>query len=112
VRERYSTPVQTGPAAHLAYYTMGTGPFPGVKWPGRGVEHPPHLVPRLKTEQIYTTTPPMGFRGLSSGEINFNFVCLCTYLAGDDVLEVEKYVRNVTNDYLLLTMQFVGLNIV
>jgi len=24
--------------------------FPGVKWPGRGVDHPPHLVPRLKKE--------------------------------------------------------------
>ena len=21
--------------------TMGTGSFPGVKWPGRGVDHPP-----------------------------------------------------------------------
>jgi hypothetical protein len=26
------------------------GLFPGVKRPGRGVEHPPHLVPRLKKE--------------------------------------------------------------
>jgi hypothetical protein len=24
--------------------------FPGVKRPGRGVDHPPHLVPRLKKE--------------------------------------------------------------
>jgi len=24
------------------------GLFPGVKRPGRGVEHPPHLAPRLK----------------------------------------------------------------
>jgi len=29
---------------------MGTGSFPGVKWPGRGVDHPPHLAPRLKKE--------------------------------------------------------------
>jgi hypothetical protein len=28
--------------------TMSTGSFPGVKWPGRGVDHPPHLAPRLK----------------------------------------------------------------
>ena len=26
-------------------YTMGTGSFPGVKRPGRGVDHPPHLAP-------------------------------------------------------------------
>ena len=24
--------------------------FPGVKRPGRGVDHPPHLVPKLKEE--------------------------------------------------------------
>jgi len=29
---------------------MGTGPFPGVKQPRRGVDHPPHLAPRLKKE--------------------------------------------------------------
>jgi hypothetical protein len=27
--------------AHPASYTMGTGCFPGVKRPGRGVDHPP-----------------------------------------------------------------------
>ena len=37
---RFSSPVQTGPEAHPAFYTMGTGSFPGVKWPGRGVVHP------------------------------------------------------------------------
>ena len=36
--------------AHPASYTMGTGSFPGVKRPGRGVNHPPHLAPRLKNE--------------------------------------------------------------
>ena len=38
---RFSAPVQTGPRAHPASYTMGTGSFPGVKWPGRGVDHQP-----------------------------------------------------------------------
>ena len=28
---RFSAPVQTGPGAHPASYTMGTGSFPGVK---------------------------------------------------------------------------------
>jgi hypothetical protein len=32
--------VQTGPGAHPASYTMGTGSFPGVKQPGRGVDNP------------------------------------------------------------------------
>ena len=34
-------PVETGPGAHPASHTMGTGSFPGVKWPGRGIDHPP-----------------------------------------------------------------------
>jgi hypothetical protein len=39
-----------GPWAHPASYTMGTGSLPGVKRPGRGVDHPLHLAPRLKKE--------------------------------------------------------------
>jgi len=41
VGARFSAPVQTGPGAYPASYTMGTGSFPGVKWPGHGVDHPP-----------------------------------------------------------------------
>ena len=40
------------PGAHPASYTMGTGSFPGVKRPGRGVDHPLHLAPRLKKERV------------------------------------------------------------
>ena len=38
--ERFSAPLQTGPESHSSSYTMGTGSFPGVKRPGRGVDHP------------------------------------------------------------------------
>jgi len=38
---RFSAPVQTGPGPHPASYTVGTGSFPWVKWPGRGNDHPP-----------------------------------------------------------------------
>jgi hypothetical protein len=43
---RFSAPVQTGPRAHPASCTMGTGSFPGVK-SSRGVTLTPHplLVP-------------------------------------------------------------------
>ena len=41
--------VQTGPEAHPASYTMGSGSFPGVTGPRRDVDHPPpYLAPRLK----------------------------------------------------------------
>ena len=64
VEARFSAPVQTGPEAHPASNTMGTGSLPGIKRPGRGVDHTPHLVPRLKKEQSYTSALPLGFRGL------------------------------------------------
>ena len=38
--ERYSAPVQTGLGSHPAFYTTGTGSFPGVMRPRRGVDHP------------------------------------------------------------------------
>ena len=47
---RFSTPIQTGPGAHSGSCTKGTGSFPRVKRPGRGVDHPPHLALRLKEE--------------------------------------------------------------
>jgi hypothetical protein len=41
VGARFSAPVQTGSGAQPASYTMGTGSLPGLKWPERGVNHPP-----------------------------------------------------------------------
>ena len=38
---RFSEPVQKGPGAHPASYTMGTGSFLRVKRPERGVDHQP-----------------------------------------------------------------------
>jgi len=48
---RFSAPVQTGPGAHPASCTMGTGSFLGVK-SGRGVTLVPHplLVPLVMKE--------------------------------------------------------------
>jgi hypothetical protein len=38
---RFIAHVQTGPGAHPASCKMRTWSFPGVKWPGRGADHPP-----------------------------------------------------------------------
>jgi hypothetical protein len=48
---RFSAPVQTGPGAHPASCTTGTGSFPVVK-SGRGVTLTPHhlLVPLVMNE--------------------------------------------------------------
>jgi hypothetical protein len=53
--------VQTGSGAHPASCTVGTGgSFPGVKR-GRGVMLTTHplLVPRLRNERGYNSSPPM-----------------------------------------------------
>ena len=55
---KFSAPVQTGPGAHPASYTMGTGSFPGVKRPGRGVDYPPQSSAEVKERvQLYLCSP-------------------------------------------------------
>jgi hypothetical protein len=71
VGTKFSATVQTGPGAHPAFYTTDTGSFPGVKRPGRGVDHPPHLAPRLKKEKGYTATPSWLF--VAFFRVNFAF---------------------------------------
>ena len=41
-------PVQTGPGAHPASYTMGTGSYPALKQPGCGIDHPPPSSAEIK----------------------------------------------------------------
>jgi len=43
--------------------------IPGCKGPGRNLDHPPHLESRLKKGYSYTSTPPLGLRGLFEGEL-------------------------------------------
>jgi len=55
---RFSVPVQTGPEAHPASYTMGTGSFPRVKRPARGADHPPPSSVEVKErEELYLSSP-------------------------------------------------------
>jgi len=65
VEARFSSPVQTGSEAHPASYTMGTGSFPGVKRPGRGVDHPPPSSAEVNERvELYIYTAPLGLSGL------------------------------------------------
>jgi len=55
---RFSTPVQTGPGENPAPSTMGSGSFPGVRLPGRGVYHPPASTAEVKERaQLYLYSP-------------------------------------------------------
>jgi hypothetical protein len=59
---RFSAPVQTGPGAHPASYTMGTGSFRRVKRPGRGVDHPSLSSIEVERRVQYTSAPAVGLR--------------------------------------------------
>ena len=53
-----SAPVQTGLGAHPAHCTMCIGSFPGVKRPGRGVEHPSQLSAEVEGRvELYIYSP-------------------------------------------------------
>jgi hypothetical protein len=57
---RFFAPIHSGPRTHPASSTMGTGSFPEVKRPKRGVKHPtsssaeaPHRVNFIFRRRIY-----------------------------------------------------------
>ena len=59
---RFSVPVQTGPEAHPASYTMGTGSFPGLKRSRRGVDHTPPSSAEVKERvevNLYSSSGPV-----------------------------------------------------
>jgi len=59
VKARFSVPVQTGPGAHAAPCTMGTGSFLGVKR-DRGVTltpHPPSSAVGQERVELYLYSP-------------------------------------------------------
>ena len=66
---RFSTPVHTDPRAHPASYTMGTGSFPGVKRPGRGVDRPPAFSAEVSERVELCIYSPLGLGGLFWGEL-------------------------------------------
>jgi len=70
---------------------MGTGSFPEVKRPGRGVDHPPHVAPRLKKEYSYTSPAPLVFRGLFYGELEVFFGYFYLKLSAEVKERVELY---------------------
>ena len=89
----FPQPSRPTPESHSASYIMGTGSFLGVKRPGRGADHPLHLVIMLNKEQSYTSTPTMAFMASSSVRRilpfhyinclylllkNYRFIAICT----------------------------------
>jgi len=62
----YTLPEQ--PGAHPAY-AVGIGSYPGVKWQGLGIDHPPPYSAGVKERVSHTSTPPMGLHDLLKGDL-------------------------------------------
>jgi hypothetical protein len=77
VGARFFAPVQTGPGAHPASGTMGTGSFPGINRPGRGADHPSPSSAEVENEYGYTSTPPLGHEACY--RVNFTFLYTSLY---------------------------------
>ena len=77
VLRRFSAPVQTDPGVHPASSTMDNGSFPVVKRSGSGVDHPPHLAPRLKKEQSCTVPLLLLWAFVARSRANFTFTVIC-----------------------------------
>ena len=79
---RFSAPVRTGPEAHPASCTMGTGSFPGVK-SGRGVTLTPHplLEPWSWKSRAIPLLPQWAVRPVQSLSActSLHFTCFTLY---------------------------------
>jgi hypothetical protein len=96
-----SAPVQTGPGAHPASCTMGSGSFPRVKRPGRGADHPPLLALRSRKSRAIPLLPS-GSVGLLRGTfINF-FGPLCSYVGAIDLSPPPRYHGYATDVWVTL----------
>ena len=75
--------------------------FPWSNWPGRDVEHPPYLAPRLKKSKAIPLLPLCAFMASSRIKLTFTFTCIIK------AYEAEKYntlytVKRVSNDIVTI----------
>ena len=78
-----TAPVQTGPVDHPASYTTGTGSLPGVKRPGRCVDHAPPSNAEVKERiKLYLYCAFIDFMACYGLKFTFTFIFtfkhLCT----------------------------------
>jgi hypothetical protein len=74
---RFSASVQSGPGAHPATCTTGTGSFPRVKRQRSGVDHPPHVTSRLKKEYSYKYLLPL-WAFVTCSRVTFTIIVVMT----------------------------------
>jgi len=92
-------------------YTMGTGSFPGVKRPGRGVGHPtPYSADVKETVELYLYSPS----GPSWPVIGWTFTCLNNYfniITVFNICEGETSWNNFLIYVLMMMVNQIGRNV-
>jgi hypothetical protein len=73
---RFSAPVQTGPGANPASWTMGTGSFPRVKWPVAWRWPPTSRAEVEEIVEIHLYSPLWAFVAYSGATFMFKLTCL------------------------------------
>jgi hypothetical protein len=68
---RFSAAVHTGPGAHPVSYTTGTNSLLGVKWPGRGIDHPSLLAAEVKGRIKFNLNHPFHWGLMACSRENF-----------------------------------------
>jgi hypothetical protein len=95
-KARFSALVQAGPGAHPASYTMGTGSFPGVKWPRRSVDHPPssstEVQERVKLYFFFPSWPVLRW--------NRSILLVTPQTAGNFFLPIARLPSTAISQYL------------
>ena len=97
---RFSAPIQTSPVAHPASYTIGTGSFSGVKWPGYGVDHRPASSTEVKERvelYLYSSSEP------SSPVLGWTLLFLCNLHSSlhyiKTVMHLPMWMRTCTHTH-------------
>ena len=97
---RFSAPVQTGPGAHPASCTMGTGSFPWVKRPERDADHPPSSKRRgheMVQLYLYSPSEPQWVEYRENFTFTFIFDVLPFYKQGSITGRKFVFFRYVTS---------------
>ena len=74
---RFSAPIQTVPGAHPAYYTVGTGSFPG----GHGTDHPLSSSAKVKESvKLYLYSPSGPLWPVLGWTVPLPYLCIIDFM--------------------------------
>jgi len=75
------TPNQISPGQHAAFCTVGSGSFPGVQRSVCGVDHPPHLMPRIRNGRaLHPVMERLLFQNIPKRNLSDTFLSTRTLL--------------------------------